>query len=225
MLVNNRRGLLISVLLLLSAGLVFALVAIPATFAWVMQVDEAVHDVAVAVENRPTTLVAEAFSVAGSVWINWPLRVIAAIVLAIKQRWVQLTAFTLAVATSEVLIGVLKAAYERPRPPDSLIVTSNFSFPSGHAVAGAVTAVGLVIVLLPPGRARWHWEVNAVIISSLMAMSRVYLRAHWLSDVVAGALLGAGLALGFPALLQVIRGRRDVDVESPVLIPERDEGT
>jgi membrane-associated phospholipid phosphatase len=225
MLVNNRRGLLVSVLLLLGAGLVFALVAIPVTFAWVTTVDEAVGDVAVAVENRPATLVAEAFSIAGSVWINWPLRVIAAIVLVIKRRWVQLTAFTLAVVTSEVLIGVLKAAYERPRPPGSLIVTSNFSFPSGHAVAGAVTAVGLVIVLLPPGRARWHWEVNAVIISSLMAMSRVYLRAHWLSDVVAGALLGAGLALGFPALLQVIRGRRDAAVESPVLIPERDDGT
>jgi membrane-associated phospholipid phosphatase len=225
MLVNNRRGLLISLLLLLGAGVVFAFVAIPATFAWVMRVDEAVRDVAVAVENRPTTLVAEAFSIAGSVWVNWPLRVLAAIVLVIKRRWVQLTAFTLAVVTSEVLIGVLKAAYERPRPPASLIVTSNYSFPSGHAVAGAVTAVGLVIVLLPPGRARWHWEVNAVIISSLMATSRVYLRAHWLSDVVAGALLGAGLALGFPALLQAIRGRRELPEERPVLIPERDDGT
>ena len=42
-----------------------------------------------------------------------------------------------------------------------------------------------------------------------MALSRVYLRAHWLSDTVAGALLGAGLALGWPALLMAIRHRRD----------------
>jgi undecaprenyl-diphosphatase len=40
-----------------------------------------------------------------------------------------------------------------------------------------------------------------------MALSRVYLRAHWLSDTVAGALLGAGLALGFPALLMAVRDR------------------
>jgi membrane-associated phospholipid phosphatase len=225
MLVNRRRALLISLALLLAAGVVFLLVAISATFAWVMRVDEAVLDVAVAVENRPATLVAEAFSIAGSVWVNWPLRIIAAIVLAVRRHWVQLTAFTLAVATSEILIGVLKSAYARPRPPGSLIVTMDYSFPSGHAVAGAVTAVGLVIVLLPPGRARWHWEINAVVISYLMAMSRVYLRAHWLADVVAGALLGAGLALGFPALLQAIRGRRDPAVESPVLLPERDDGT
>jgi undecaprenyl-diphosphatase len=71
-----------------------------------------------------------------------------------------------------------------------------------------VTAVGLVLVLAPPGRARWRWEVNAVVFTSVMALSRVYLRAHWLSDTVAGALLGAGVALGWPALLLAIRQRQ-----------------
>jgi len=46
------------------------------------------------------------------------------------------------------------------------------------------------------------------VFSFLMALSRVYLRAHWLSDVVAGALIGAGLALGWPALLQTLRAQR-----------------
>jgi undecaprenyl-diphosphatase len=51
--------------------------------------------------------------------------------------------------------------------------------------------------------------VNAVVFTSIMALSRVYLRAHWLSDTVAGALLGAGLALGWPALLMAIRHQHD----------------
>ncbi|WP_425432513.1 phosphatase PAP2 family protein [Geodermatophilus pulveris] len=70
-----------------------------------------------------------------------------------------------------------------------------------------MTAVGLVLVLAPPGPSRWRWEVRAVAFAGLMALSRVHLRAHWLSDTVAGALLGAGLALGWPALLTALRGR------------------
>ncbi len=113
----------------------------------------------------------------------------------------------LAVLTSEALIGPVKAAYDRPRPPGSLIETSAAAFPSGHAIAAAVTAVGLVLVLAHPGPSRWRWEVRAVVFTGVMALSRVYLRAHWLSDTVAGALLGAGLALGWPALLMVLRER------------------
>jgi undecaprenyl-diphosphatase len=207
--VNHRRALLIAAALLLGAIVLGVLVAVPATRRDVQSVDDAVRRFAVAVQNRPTTLIAEGFSLAGGLWINWSIRIAAFVLLAVRRRYVQLAAFALAVITSEILIGTLKAAYNRPRPPGSLISTSGATFPSGHAIAGAVTAVGLVVVLLPAGRARWKWEVRAVVFSFLMALSRVYLRAHWLSDVVEGALLGAALALGWPALLQTLRGGPD----------------
>ncbi|MDT4997755.1 MAG: hypothetical protein QOD45_1823 [Pseudonocardiales bacterium] len=193
--------------MLAGAVILGVLVAVPATLRGVQNVDDAVRRLAVNVQNRPTTLVAEGFSLAGGTWVNWPIRIVALAVLAFRRQFVQLTAFALAVLTSEILIGTLKAAFGRARPPGSLIGTSGATFPSGHAIAAAVTAVGLVVVLLPPGPARWKWEVRAVLFAFLMALSRVYLRAHWLSDVVAGGLLGGGLALGWPALLQTIRGR------------------
>ena len=80
-----------------------------------------------------------------------------------------------------------------------------FSFPSGHAVAGAATAVALVLVLLPPGQARRRWELVAIGFAFVMALSRVYLNAHWFSDVVAGVLLGAGVALGSAGLVTEVR--------------------
>jgi membrane-associated phospholipid phosphatase len=153
--------------------------------------------------------VAVTLSWLGSGLVNWPLRIAALLLLAWRRHWLRLAAFGLAVLTSELLIGSMKAGIDRPRPPGSLIETSAASFPSGHAIATAVTAVGLVLVLAPPGRKRWRWEVNAVIFTSVMALSRVYLRAHWLSDTVAGALLGAGLALGWPALLMALLSRRE----------------
>jgi undecaprenyl-diphosphatase len=208
MLVDSRRGLLVSGCLLAGAAAVTVLYLLPATRPAVQGVDDAVWRFAGAIRNEPATAVAIVLSWLGSTLVNWPLRVAALLLLAWRRHWLRLAAFGLAVVTSEVLIGTLKAAIHRPRPPDSLIATTAAAFPSGHAIASAVTAVGLVLVLAPPGRRRWRWEVNAVIFTSVMALSRVYLRAHWLSDTVAGALLGAGLALGWPALLMAVRSRQ-----------------
>ena len=207
MLVDSRRALLVSGTLLAGAVVLGLLVALPVTRPAVQAVDDAVWDVAGDVRNDPATAVAVALSWLGSGAVNWPLRVAAIALLAWRRHWLRLAAFALAVLSSELLIGPVKAAYGRDRPPGSLIETSAAAFPSGHAVAGAVTAVGLVLVLARPGPSRWRWEVRAVVFAGLMALSRVYLRAHWLSDTVTGALLGAGLALGWPALLMALRSR------------------
>ena len=209
MLVDSRRGLLVSGCLLVGAAVVTLLYVLPATRPGVQAMDDAVWRFARSVENPPATAVAMVLSLLGSGAVNWPLRILAMLLLAWRRHWMRLAAFALAVITSELLIGWMKAAVDRPRPPDSLIATTGAAFPSGHAIATAVTAVGLVLVLAPPGPKRWRWEVNAVIFTSVMALSRVYLRAHWLTDTVAGALLGAGLALGWPALLMALRHRRD----------------
>lgn len=209
MLVDSRRGLLVSGSLLVGAVVVGVLVFLPATAPAVQAVDDAVWRLAGAVENDPTTAVAKVLSWLGSGAVNWPLRAAALVLLVWRRHWLRAAAFTLAVVSSELLIGPVKAWTDRPRPPMALIETTGASFPSGHAIATAVTAVGLVLVLAHPGPGRWRWEVNAVVFTSIMALSRVYLRAHWLSDTVAGALLGAGLALGWPALLMAIRHQRD----------------
>jgi undecaprenyl-diphosphatase len=206
-LLNHRRALrLVAVLFALSA-VVFALVGWDATRPGVQTVDDAFLDGLIAVRWAPVTWLCEALSIAGGVWVNWPLRVLAVVLLLQRRRLLQASAFVLAIVSSELLIGVLKELYERPRPLGALVETHGFSFPSGHAIAGAVTAVGLVLVLLPPGRARWAWEFRAALFATVMSLSRTYLAAHWLSDVVAGGLLGTGIAVGWPAVLQEIRTR------------------
>jgi undecaprenyl-diphosphatase len=215
MLVDARRGLRVSAVLLVGAAVVGLLVALPATRPAVQAVDDAVERWAAGVENGPSTAVAVGLSWLGGVWLTWPLRVLGMALLAWRRHWLRLGAFVLAVVTSEAFIGPLKAAYDRARPADALIDTTGASFPSGHAIAAAVTAVGLVLVLAPPGPMRWRWEVRAVLFAAVMALSRVYLRAHWLSDVVAGVLLGAGLALGWPAVLTAARERRGLSRTDP----------
>lgn len=208
MLLNHRRALrLVGVLGVLTV-VVFLVVGTDPNRGFVQDIDDGFLETMVDARFTPLVWLAETMAFAGSVWVNWPVRVVVMVLLGVKRRWLQLSAFVLAVATSEPLIGLLKALYERPRPPEGLLSTDSFSFPSGHAVAGAVTAVGIVIVLLPPGPRRWRWELQAAVFAGLMALSRTYLGVHWLSDVVAGTLLGVTVAVGWPALLQEIRERR-----------------
>ena len=61
-----------------------------------------------------------------------------------------------------------------------------------------------MLAFMPAGRERRKWEWFAVGFAFVMAFSRVYLRAHWFSDVVAGVLLGSGIALGSFAVVNEI---------------------
>jgi membrane-associated phospholipid phosphatase len=206
-LINHRRVLTIALVTLALAIFLGVLVAFPTTLARVQIVDDWVYDVSNQFQPAPLVWAAKVLALTGSAYVNWPLRVAVILLLTWRRMWVQLLAFVLAVVTSEVILGVMKAAYARPRPPDPLFATTGYSFPSGHAVAAVVTAVGIVIVLLPPGRARTRWEVRAIIFVLVMALSRVYLNAHWLSDVIEGVLIGTALALLFPSVLQSLRVR------------------
>jgi undecaprenyl-diphosphatase len=190
MLADHRRAMVVALILLAGAAVLYLLVWSTSSRSVLQWADDRFLDLVRRLRFGPVVRLAKALNFLGGAWCTWGLRVAVIGILLWRRHWLHLGAFVLAVATSEALIGTSKALIGRPRPPGSLVGTSGASFPSGHAIAAAVTAVGLVIALLPAGPARWKWEWKAALYASLMALSRTYLGAHWLSDVVAGALLG-----------------------------------
>ena len=157
------------------------------------------------------TGVAKVMSRLGGPYVTMPLRLIVVGVLAWQRRWLQLGAFVGATVSAELCIGPLKTLIERPRPFGSLVETSSSSFPSGHAIAGAVTAFGLVVVIVHATARRLVLIGAAAAFAGLMAVSRTYLAVHWLTDVVAGVCIGTGMALVWPAALELARARRHPD--------------
>jgi undecaprenyl-diphosphatase len=106
-----------------------------------------------------------------------------------KQRmvtWLVLASF----GGMLVLNSQLKLLFARPRPNifPPLVVEHSYSFPSGHTMS-AVAVYGLFALLLWQ-RGRYGWAILAGLWVPLVALSRVYLGAHYPSDVLASLALG-----------------------------------
>jgi undecaprenyl-diphosphatase len=127
----------------------------------------------------------------------------------VARRWWALLAYAVTEGLTPLLNSVFKAFVDRPRPPDSLVHPSGASFPSGHVSFAAATLVAAVLLFRPVDRPRrrWWWLATAGIVS--MAWSRTYLQVHWLVDVLAGSLLGAGVALFVFAAVQLLASRTE----------------
>ena len=130
----------------------------------------------------------------------WVLRAatvgVVAGLLVRRQRRLAMWLGTTVVAAG--LLGlVLKGVVARSRPvlPDPVAHAGGYSFPSGHALNSFVILVAFVLVVLPAIPRRWHaalWGAAAGAVL-LVGFARVALGVHYLSDVVGGWLIGAGL--------------------------------
>ena len=123
------------------------------------------------------------------------------VVLLALGQWRLGLATGLANALSHVVVQVLKRTVARPRPCDAygrplalVDLPDPFSFPSGHAAAA--TALAGTVSLMHPQLAP-----ALVPLAAAVGWSRYALRVHHLSDVLAGAALGAAGALAAVALL------------------------
>jgi undecaprenyl-diphosphatase len=205
---DHPTALKLSLVLWFIGGSLFLALAIPAIADVVQRFDDAVWELMVEWENDVAVAIAEAFDLIGSTPVTLPIIFGMAGYLVWRRRWEAFWFWALAMVSSQLLIGPVKGLYERERPPLPLVETSDFSFPSGHAVAGAAIAISLVIVLVPAGPKRRNLEMLAGAFAVLMALSRVYLRAHWFTDVAAGASLGVATAVLAAVIVHRIDERR-----------------
>ncbi len=129
----------------------------------------------------------------GSLPVTGGVVVLAAAVLAVRREIAAAVVLVSGMALTFALVHLIKHWENRPRPADPLVSTDFAAFPSGHAAyAVAWVATTVALTKLIPGVARaTALVVAAVLLAAVIAATRVYLRAHFVSDVVAGAGLAA----------------------------------
>jgi membrane-associated phospholipid phosphatase len=149
----------------------------------------------------------------GSVTVLGAIVVLAAAGLYLTRD--RLGAILLASATVGALgfTPLLKDLIERERPPLAarLVVTSGYSFPSGHSLAAASILGALALIAcrhLPSRAERLVTLAAAAVVIGAVAASRVYLGVHYLTDVAAGTSFGLAWVLAWAAALSALEHRR-----------------
>ena len=138
----------------------------------------------------------------------------AGILARMRERY-WIASLALAFGGGMLLNLAIKEAYERARPhfDDPFLTLHTYSFPSGHT-AGATLFYGVLAAFMV-SRSRNHrrratWVALAIVAIALVAFSRIYLGAHYLSDVLAAACSStAWLVLSLATVRSIIHRRME----------------
>ena len=209
---NRSSIIILTVLATLLAGAFALLIAEVEGHDGLARLDPDVASFAAAHRTGWVTWLAEAVTWLGSSFFLIPMIVVVGGYFVVRQReWTPLIRLSASLGGAIALYNLGKLLVDRPRPPSRFRVgdvVPGGSFPSGHsaealAVWGMVTilAVGLLT------RRRWLPLTGAIAIVLAVGLSRVYLDAHWLTDVLAGYAAG-GFWLTVTIVVILARGRR-----------------
>ncbi len=121
-----------------------------------------------------------------------PVTAMALFLFLILRRWREALVFTLAMIGAAAFVSGLKRVIQRARPMDIYDGVAEYSFPSGHAGMGIVLFGMLAFLLAARAAPAWRRAIYGISIPFvlLICFSRLYLGAHWLSDVLAGVAFG-----------------------------------
>jgi diacylglycerol kinase family enzyme/membrane-associated phospholipid phosphatase len=159
-----------------------------------------------------------------------PVNVIAMMALLAAAFWIrrrsQVATWIILVAATSRVANLLMKHYVHRERPDVPHQISGYSFPSGHSDAiAAAMAVLVVLTLHGVDRPLLRRGLTAlwVVVAVVVGLDRIFLGAHYPSDVVAGWLLGALLAFASAPLFGLGSTARFDPVFEPVLsVPMED---
>lgn len=159
------------------------------------------------------TSAARALSFFGSVRFLNAASFALAVFLALRRDWDRVLALALTMLGGGLLNIALKHFFHRQRPvlENPLVTLTSFGFPSGHTM-GATLFYGLIALLVAHSIRGWRWRTTAflcaILIVALIGLTRIYLGAHYLTDVL-GAIAAGSLWLAFVwTAIETFRRRR-----------------
>ncbi len=189
--------LMLAVCLLAISWAWFTLLATLLASGGPLAIDHTIHEFMWSLRNPLADRLMAALACIGDASVLGPAALVALAYLVWRKRWMAAAHFAAAIVFGLVLTSLLEAAIDMPRPPTA---PAGFGFPS-VAVTMCTIVFGFFAVLIArelPGRTRVWPYLLAGVVTTVVGFARLYLGAHWPSDLVGGTLFGVLwlLALG-----------------------------
>jgi membrane protein DedA with SNARE-associated domain/membrane-associated phospholipid phosphatase len=167
--------------------------------------DTELLDLADTLYNAALVDVAKVVSALGALPAVLALVAVTSVLLVVRRRWTELVVLISGTGLIYAAVHITKAAIDRPRPAGPLVETSLSSFPSGHAAYATVWIAVALIVARRIGLAVNATLVTvAIVLTAAIGFSRIYLRAHYWSDVAAGWGIGCGIFAALAAIALIV---------------------
>jgi membrane protein DedA with SNARE-associated domain/membrane-associated phospholipid phosphatase len=177
----------------------------------VANTDLSVYNLMKEMRNAPADQIMLVLTMLGDALVMTVLAVTIILWLVWRKSYRAAAAATIAMLAGKLFVPIMKYGLQRPRPIELPYDGAElFSFPSGHATMAAVI-FGVLAVLVSHAMGRWgRAAVYAVCGSAITAIaySRIYLGAHWMSDVLAGLLFGTIIVAAFGVAIEAVPPRR-----------------
>ena len=181
----SRRALWLAAAIALS---IFVAVTVAVTAGGPIALDADAFDLARDVRSPTLDDAARIVTTFGLLAVVGPAVAVAAVVLIRAGHVARAVALATGAALTWAAVWVVKRLVGRPRPPHPLVHTAGQSYPSAHA-ANSVGWVALALalgVVIGSRAGRVAVVVGATVLAALVGLSRIYLRAHYLTDVLGG---------------------------------------
>jgi undecaprenyl-diphosphatase len=145
--------------------------------------------------NGTLVAVSKVITVLGSLPVTGTLAIVTVLFLLARRRVSEGVALAAGMGLTVWAVHWAKGAVDRPRPLHPLVSTMDQSYPSGHSAYAVVYVVAAVAIgrMFPTWKGRAAVVGAAVALVVLVGLTRMYLRAHFFSDVIGGYGLAAGL--------------------------------
>ncbi|MFJ7680541.1 phosphatase PAP2 family protein [Peribacillus butanolivorans] len=127
-----------------------------------------------------------------------------------KKDYMAIAVFSIGVAGGDLLKRGIKNLIQRERPENHLVKAAGFSFPSGHSMVGLIFFSMIAYFIIKEVKSKslkWGVGISFILLVLVIGISRIALKVHFPTDVLAGFVLGVGYSLTCLCLYQWLERR------------------